>query len=267
MIRDGESRELLNHEWSIKKQMQTKCFRALIFGGVCAILFSSFSDLISQEDVTAPESTQKLIRADNESLPAEYRLGFRDVIEMKFLNNERFNDIVTVRPDGRITIQRVGDIYVIGMTPTKLDSIITAVYAKYLKDPEISVIIREFGGYQYYVLGEVVRPGEFLLQHNTTVLEALAAAGGPNEIANLSNVLLLRPEANEVINATKINLKSYMSVGKNHISDSVFHLQPKDVVYVPKTAIANVKLFLTQIYDSTLPPLEVYLRALWWNDR
>ncbi|MFQ6103275.1 MAG: polysaccharide biosynthesis/export family protein [Candidatus Glassbacteria bacterium] len=76
----------------------------------------------------------------------EYRLGFGDVIEVKFFNNERFNETVKVRPDGRISMERMGEIFVTGLTPLELDSLITLKYSEFIQQPEVTVILREFGG-------------------------------------------------------------------------------------------------------------------------
>ena len=92
----------------------------------------------------------------------EYRLGFGDEIEVKFFNNAQFNEMITVRPDGRITLEKIGDIYVTGMTPSQLDSLITTTYADIIRDPEVTVFVRKFGSYQTYILGEVGDPGAIL---------------------------------------------------------------------------------------------------------
>jgi len=89
----------------------------------------------------------------------EYTLGFGDVLEIKFFNNNQFNEIVSVRPDGRITMEKIGDIFVDGMTPSQLDSLITKTYADIILNPDVTVFVRQFGGYKVFVLGEVNTPG------------------------------------------------------------------------------------------------------------
>ena len=94
-----------------------------------------------------PASTKK------QSKP-EYLLGFGDVIEIKFFRNTEFNETVTVRPDDRISLQKVGELEVSGMTPSQLDSVITAIYSEFVLEPEVTVIVRQFGGQNFYVLGK-----------------------------------------------------------------------------------------------------------------
>jgi protein involved in polysaccharide export with SLBB domain len=198
----------------------------------------------------------------------EYRLGFGDVIEVKFFNNERFNETVTVRPDGRITIQKIGDILVTGMAPSQLDSLITVNYAKFLRDPEVTIFVRQFGGYQVYVLGEVNLPGGYPIQRNMTIVQAVAAAGGPKESANLGSVMILRRGKQEEVNALRVNLnKAIKEVHHEKISENNLYVEAQDFIYVPKTFISNVTTFMQQIYAGLLPPLDIYLRALWWSGR
>jgi protein involved in polysaccharide export with SLBB domain len=200
-------------------------------------------------------------------LPApEYRLGFGDVIEIKFFNNERFNETVAVRPDGRMTMERIGDIFIAGMTPSKLDSLITAKYAEFVRNPDVTVFVRQFGGYQVYVLGEVNAPGGYPLQRNMTILQALAAAGGFKDTAKRGSVMVLRPGEQKQIEALKVDLTATIR-GHNQTNEKTLYVQAQDVIYVPKTLISSTSAFLKQVYDGVLPPLDTYFQALWWRRR
>lgn len=217
-----------------------------------------------QEKKQAPSEKEK----EKERVPSRktqrYRLGFGDVIEVKFFNNERFNETLNVRPDGRISMQKVGDILVAGLTPTQLSRLITKIYGKILKNPEVTVIVRNFGGYQVFILGEVNSPGAIPLQRNLTVLQTLAQAGGYKETASLRSVLLMRRNKDGTIDAKRVNLraKSPEAILKNDLYVEAF-----DVIYVPKTFIANVNTFLDQALAGLIKPLDVYLRAAWYYGR
>ncbi|MFQ5772214.1 MAG: polysaccharide biosynthesis/export family protein, partial [bacterium] len=161
--------------------------------------------------VKSPESEQTepppvLASVQEASRMTEYRLGFGDVIEIKFFRNSQFNESVMVRPDGRISLQKVGEVRVTGMTPSQLDSIITEAYAAFVLEPEVTVIVRQFGGYQVYVLGEVNAPGGYPIQRNMTILQALAAAGGAKISSKLGSVMLLRRSQTEEVEAIKVDL-------------------------------------------------------------
>jgi polysaccharide export outer membrane protein len=204
--------------------------------------------------------------ADEKGFFPEYRLGFGDVIEIKIFDNERFNETVAVRPDGRITIEKIGDIFAAGMTPSELDSLITDTYSKFIRKPDVTVFVRQFGSYQVYVCGEVNAPGAFPLQRDMNILQALATAGGPKDTAKLGSVMILRRGSNKNLDALKVDVKSALK-GKNNVNPpEVLRVHNQDVIYVPKTAIASTSTFLKQVYDGFLPPLDIYLRAaLWWG--
>lgn len=219
-----------------------------------------------QPQPEAAESVEQEKEKQGTSLPAtpRYQLGFGDVIEVKFFNNDQFNETLTVRPDGRISMQKVGDIPVAGLTPTQLSKLITKIYAKILKNPEVTVIVRNFGGYQVYVLGEVNSPGAIPLQRNLTILQTLAQAGGYKETANLKSVLLLRRNQDGTIDAKRINMRAR---SPDAILKNDLYVEAFDIIFVPKTFIANVNTFVDQALAGVIKPLDIYLRAAWYYGR
>ncbi|MDZ7337765.1 MAG: polysaccharide export protein [candidate division KSB1 bacterium] len=192
----------------------------------------------------------------------EYRLGYGDVLEIKFFNNEEFNTEVTVRPDGRITLQRIGDIRVTDMTPMGLARLISQKYAEILLEPEVTVTVKQFGGNTVYVLGEVRNPGSYVVQRNMTLLRAIATAGGPTNEANLSSVMLIRMLDEKRVSATRSDLTQALA-RKDPRPD--LEVRPYDIVYVPKTFIGNIRTFMTQVYDTVIPPLDLYARSVFWS--
>ena len=198
----------------------------------------------------------------NETIP-EYRLGFGDVLEVKCFNNPRFNETLTVRPDGRIAMERIGEIFITGMTPLQLDSLITARYSEFVQGPDVTVFVREFAGYQVYVLGQVNTPGGYPIQRDMTLLQALAAAGGTKDGAKLGSVMVLRRGKGREVEAHKVDLKKAVDRSEAGVDENDIYVRPLDIVYVPKTFIASTSTFMTQVYDGFLPPVDVYLRALY----
>ena len=234
----------------------------IVFLLISAMLFSGCA-----------QQTRK--RTDYQSLPLvkpnnrhgvvpEYKLGYGDVVEIKFFNNKQFNELVAVRPDGRITIEKVGDVYVAGMTPSQLDSLITATYATIIINPEVTVFVRKFGGYKVYVLGEVNSPGGYDLERDMTVLQAFAAAGGLKTSASLPNTMVLRQGRKGALEVYKIDISEYLYNENTYLSTSDLYLQPQDVVFANSTALADASTFFRQIWDILIPPATVYLQALWW---
>ena len=193
--------------------------------------------------------------------PPEYRIGILDELEMRVAYHERLNELVTVRPDGRITLTGLGDVYVEGMTPSELDRIVTKAYSEMIHDPDVTVFVRKFGGLNIYVLGEVDKPGVIEYKPNMTLLQSVATAGGPVTGAQLNSVVLIRrDEAGKPI-ASRFDLsRSSLKYGK---FEDTF-LRPQDVVFVPRTFITDVQEFATQVYDIILPPFDIYLRYIRW---
>lgn len=189
----------------------------------------------------------------------EYRIGVFDDLEIRTKYHESLNETAKVRPDGRITLENLGDIYVAGMTPSQLDSMITGAYAEIVHAPEVTVFVRGFAGVSIYVLGEVEKPGAIEMKPNMTALQALAAASGPVRGAKLNSVVLLRRGETGALNAARLDL-SRANIANAEYQDQ--YLRPEDIIYVPKTVIANVNEFLSQIYDGLFPPFDIYFRAL-----
>lgn len=188
----------------------------------------------------------------------EYEIAVGDVIEVKFFYQGELNEIVTVRPDGRITLQRVGSIYVLGMRPSHLQEIIQKKYAEIINDPEVTVFIRKYSDLRVYVMGEVQNPGGQVWQPNLTIVRSIAEAGGFKKEAKYSSILLLRLHNNRIY-AHRVNLEDLYR-GQKLPRD--IRLRPNDVVFVPAKFITHVKEFITNFYDLVLPPLDMYYRAL-----
>lgn len=193
-----------------------------------------------------------------------YRLGYGDKVEVKFFNNDEYNELLTVRPDGKITLQLIGDVDVMGKTPTEITQIITDVYAEILLKPEVTVFVREFGGQLCYVMGEVNLPGAIEISKGMTLMRAVAAAGGPKNTAKLSSVILIRSDDLKRAEVSRRNL-SLGNLSKHTEQD--LSIQAYDIIYVPKTFIADISAFVTQIYEIVLPPFDAWARYEFWYRR
>ncbi len=189
----------------------------------------------------------------------EYRIGLLDELEIRVQFHERLNEMAKVRPDGRVTLQEIGEVYVLGLTAVEIDRLLTEAYAKNVHAPEVTVFVRNFANRSIYVLGEVDKPGRLDLLPNMTVLQALAAAGGTIKGAKMNSVVVLRPDNYGKLQAVRLDLNRG-AIQTGQAQDQI--LLPQDLVFVPKTFIANVNEFLTQIYDGLFPPFDIYLRAV-----
>ena len=195
-----------------------------------------------------------------EDLP-DYLIDFNDLLEIKFFNNERFNEEVRVRPDGRITLERIGDLLVVGRPTREVDSVITESYAKIIKDPDVTVFVREFGTPEVYVLGEVARPGAVPFRGQLTALQAVSLAGGPGREAKMASVLIIRQDKGELV-AARWDLKELM---KGDIGRGDPLVQPFDIIYIPRTFVYKVSDFLNTYMSIILTPLDLSVRWYYYR--
>ncbi len=198
----------------------------------------------SPESVTGKEKPlpkKELLTSDGE---LEYTIGQGDVLDISVWEWPDLAKTVIVRPDGRISFPLIGDLRVSGLTLTELDNQITENLKDYILSPEVSVMLKEFGGRKVILLGEVTAQGVYQPKGDSTVLEAIALSGGFTNDAVTSSVIIIR-NVNKEPEAMRLNLSRALSgrdIAKNNIS-----LQSQDIVYVPKKFIADLNYFLTQI--------------------
>jgi protein involved in polysaccharide export with SLBB domain len=209
--------------------------------------------------VAACGSTVKNIPAANSVSPAlssagvpaeEYRIQAGDLLDIKFFYSPELNEQIPVRPDGRISLQLAQEVQAGGRTPAELTAILKETYSRELKKPDVTVIVRSFGNQRVYVDGEVGKPGMIPLAGPTTVRQAISQAGGFLYTGNAADVLLIRQGPGNQTLAMMVNMKKVLD-GTDLGQD--IYLKPFDIVYVPKTAIANANLWIEQYLTRMVP--------------
>ena len=164
-----------------------------------------------------------------QSKGVDITLGPGDTIEIRFFYTPELNVIQTIRPDGKIVLQLVGEIIATGKTPGELTAELYNGFSKYLKQLDIAVFVQSYNNRYISVVGEIAIPGDIPMLRNLTALEAIMLAGGVDmEDADYSNVVVMRHEEGKWIRY-KVNLEDLLT-GK---SDDPFYLKPLDIVYVP----------------------------------
>jgi polysaccharide export outer membrane protein len=149
-----------------------------------------------EQQVTPPlrsseeEALKKAVGAPVD--PKTYIIGAEDILMVKVWREPELSGPVGVRPDGKISLPLIGDLQAGGMTPEKLAEEITVGFSKYVTSPEVMVQVASVNSKKYFISGEVNRPGSYPLVVPTTVLEALAIAGGFREWASKKNIMILR---------------------------------------------------------------------------
>jgi protein involved in polysaccharide export with SLBB domain len=179
-----------------------------------------------------------------------YEVVNGDVISIEFPYTPKFDQTVTVNPDGYITLRDVGGIHVEGETVPQIKGDIAKAYATILRDPEVSVTLKQFATPYFLALGQVNKPGKYDLRGPTTVAEAVAMAGGFTGKGKRNDIILFRRVSDSWVSATKVNLKHMLS-SKNLGEDLQLH--PGDMIYVPQNKLSKIKPFIP------LPSLSYYL--------
>ncbi len=156
-----------------------------------------------------------------------YRIGIEDVLDVQVWKNADVSRHVWVRPDGRITLPLVGEVFVEGLTLQELTDTLTERLKEYFTDPVVTVSLQEINSYTVYLLGRVGSPGAMKLRSPKTFLQVLAMAGGFQEFADTDNVILVRWENGEETR-TPIDAEKILKRGEGD-----FVLRPGDVVIVP----------------------------------
>jgi protein involved in polysaccharide export with SLBB domain len=180
----------------------------------------------------------------------EYILQVGDIIDIKFFYNPELNEQVTIRPDGRISLQIIDAVQAAGLTPSVLDDILTEKYSTILRTAEITIIVKKVAGQKIYVGGEVNSPGVIRILGSLTTLQAIFQAGGFKNTAELKNVVILRNRGTQEPLFITINLKEDLKENAKH-NDIL--LKAYDIVYVPKTTIAKLNQFVGQYIEKLIP--------------
>jgi polysaccharide biosynthesis/export protein len=162
---------------------KTKIWGSVVGCGLLLSLLISCSSKIAQ---LTPD-----LRQDEDLSPA-YLIGPEDVLEILVWKNQTLSKVVTVRPDGKISLPLIGDIDASGRTADQLKEEISEKLKPYYREfPEVSVIVQQVNSH-IYILGEVQRPGRYIIKSGTTVVQAIALAGGLTQFASPNKMLLLR---------------------------------------------------------------------------
>ncbi|MEO6665809.1 MAG: polysaccharide biosynthesis/export family protein [Nitrospiria bacterium] len=156
----------------------------------------------------------------------QYRIGPEDVLDIVVWKNADLSKSVTVRPDGRITLPLIGELEAGGLTADQVRDDIKVRLAKYKDVPEVSVTVADVRSYLLYILGEVRTPGRYQVKSYTSLLQALALAGGFTPYADTDEIVVVRRHPSAKEQRLTIRYKDLIRRGD-------FNLSPGDTVIVP----------------------------------
>ncbi len=162
---------------------------------------------------------------------APYFVNPGDILRIDVWNEESLSREVLVRPDGIISLPMSGEIDTTNSSPSQVGDKIAQALSKYMKDtPRVVVSLIDVPGNKIFVIGKVMRPGEYKITSDTDVMQALALAGGLNPFAAENDIRILRREANGKQFAISFEYAK-VKVGKELQSNIILH--SRDIVVVP----------------------------------
>ena len=159
-----------------------------------------------------------------------YVIGANDVLAINVWKEPDVSRSVPVRSDGKISLPLVGELQAGGQTPRQLEQEITKRLQSYISEPEVTVIVTDSKSQKVNILGMVARPGAYFLTGNTTVLDAIAMAGGFKDFAKQKSVYVLRQAGDGTQQRMPFN---YKDVIKGKSPEQNVRLQTGDTVVIP----------------------------------
>jgi polysaccharide export outer membrane protein len=199
------------------------------------------SAAVSQPVDAAASAIKTPQAAADDFVSTRYRLGPTDVIDLIFPYVPELDQTLTVQPDGYVTVRPVGELRVQGRTVPELRQMLYDAFEKVLRDPVITVVLKEFEKPFFVAAGEVKTPGKFDLRGTISVTQGLALAGGFTDAAKHSQVILFRRYSPELLEVKQLNVKRMMA--KRDLSEDHF-LRPGDTLYVPRSVMSRLKPYL-----------------------
>ena len=177
----------------------------------------------ADNDVNTPPLPQGVSQAG-----PEYRIGPEDSLRISVWENRDLTLDLVVRPDGKISMPLIQDVLAEGVTAAELATLIQRNLTAYIKDPQVSVIVLQVNAPKYFVIGNVAKPGTYSLRSETSILQALALAGGFTQFASPRSIKLIRNTAGKQ-EVRKVNYNNMID-GEG---EGNFILNSGDTIVVP----------------------------------
>ena len=197
---------------------------SLLLGGLLLCGTTACFHVASVESIDEARNSQR-----------EFLLGPEDVLDIVVWKNDDLSQkSVVVRPDGKISMPLIGEVMASGLTSNQLAGQIAARLKEFKDNPTVTVGVKEVNSYYVYVLGEVSKPGKYQLKSHTTVLQAIAIAGGFNIYAAKNRLQVIRHVSNgeEATREIRIPVRyDDLVSGSGPVGN--FTLKTADVVVVP----------------------------------
>jgi polysaccharide biosynthesis/export protein len=176
----------------------------------------------------AASPAQPLAPSGNKLGDDNFVIGNDDVLAINVWKEPDFSRSIQVRSDGKISLPLLGEVQAAGRTPPQLEYVIATKLLNYITKPEVTVMVEHINSQKFNILGQVAKPGSYSLALAPTVVDAIAAAGGPRDFAKQKSIYILRQNPRGGQARIAFNYKDFLK-GKNQN----IKLEPHDTVVVP----------------------------------
>jgi polysaccharide export outer membrane protein len=203
--------------------MKQKLYRRIVL----VVVLAAGSRLVRAQAVAEPQDPPAESSAPHNN---SFVIGNDDKLNINVWKDPELTRTVQVRPDGKISMPLIGELQAAGRTPLQLESEITEKLKTFMAQPDVTVIVEQINSQKFNILGKVAKPGSYPLTTTTTVLDAIAEAGGFLDFAKQKGVYILRPKAG----GGEVRLHfDYKDVIKGKHPEENVRLEPHDTVVVP----------------------------------
>jgi polysaccharide export outer membrane protein len=181
-------------------------------------------------EVPAAASTQPSEATGAKPHDDSFIIGANDVLAINVWKEVDLSRSIPVRSDGRISLPLVGELQAAGKTPLQLEQDIAGRLKNYITDPEVTVMVEQINSEKFNILGQVGRPGSYPLTATTTIVDAIALAGGFKDFAKKKGVYILRKNAEGNESRIAFNYQDFIK-GKD--TNQNITVKPHDTIIVP----------------------------------
>ena len=190
--------------------------------GFCAALFIALAGILASTATYAQD-------AAGEDAAGDYMLHAGDSITVSVWKELELQRKVIIRPDGRFSFPLAGEVQAAGRSADQIRQDIESKLTKYIPEAVVAVMVEDVSGNRIYVIGQVTKPGMYVMNPQITVLQALSLAGGGTPFAKLDNISVIRGTGT----AQKVLPFRYDQVIEGKALQQNITLQSGDVVLVP----------------------------------
>ncbi len=195
------------------------------------MMFLTFTCL-TPSHASAAETLAPSAKKDSPMQSPDYQIGAEDVLEISVWKNADLSKVVNVRPDGKISLPLIGDVQAAGLTPNQLRDAIVKRLKEYQEVAVVSVVVQSVNSYKVFIVGEVRAPGVYQLKSRTSVLQALAIAGGFTQFASKNKIRLVRVKSDGTEESIRVRFDDLVYGDDDKMEQNLI-LKSGDTILVP----------------------------------